>query len=348
MRSSTGLFGRRVWSAALLVALAASGCDRVGKSGADEAGEPAVSSATIDFVPFEEKNGKEEYNASGVVALEDSRLLFCDNNSGDALFEIALDADGRKKGPVTRRPIEGLAPDAVDDFEDMALVAANGRRYVVVTSSMHVKKAKKDEIKVAPSGLVRVAIEPDGRLRGETMAGFREWLVGAYPQLAAAASAEPDDGGLNIEGLAWDAANSTLLFGVRTPAPGGRPLVLPVRVKDAAGPWSTSALEALPAVALAIDSAEGPVGIRGLTYEPVRDGFLVLVGNATSDSEAPFAVYSWDGKPEGVAKRVDASFAKKTKPEGLARATVGGKPATVVVDDGGGFRVLWDDLYPLS
>ena len=348
MRSTIGLLNRRVWSAALLAALAAGGCDLMKKPGASKKDEPGTSSATIDFVPFDERNGGEEYNASGVVALGDSRLLFCDNNSSDALFELTLGEDGRKKGALTRRPLEGLAPNAVDDFEDMALVDVAGRRYAVVTSSMHVKKAKKENVEVAPSGLVRVAIEPEGRLRAETMAGFREWLVGAYPELAAAANEEPDDEGLNIEGLAWDPKRGALLFGVRSPAPGGRPIVLPVKVRDMAGPWSTSALEALPAVALSLDSGEGPVGIRGLCHDPARNVFLVLAGNATSESDAPFALYSWDGEPEGVVKRLDATFAKKTKPEGLTRATVGGKTATVVVDDAGGFRVLWDDLYPLE
>jgi hypothetical protein len=36
---------------------------------------------------FEERPGELPYNASEVIALEDSRFLFCDNNISDALFE---------------------------------------------------------------------------------------------------------------------------------------------------------------------------------------------------------------------------------------------------------------------
>src|SRR5262249_394897 len=64
---------------------------------------------TIDSIPFGELNGRGEYNASGVIPLADSRFLFCDNNTSDALFELDLTPDGRKKGPLIRRPLQGLA-----------------------------------------------------------------------------------------------------------------------------------------------------------------------------------------------------------------------------------------------
>ena len=36
-------------------------------------------------------------------------------------------------------------------------------------------------------------------------------------------------------------------------------------------------------------------------------------------------------------------FAKKMKPEGITRGSIGGKSALIIVDDGGGFQVVWDD-----
>src|SRR5499426_338962 len=97
---------------------------------------------TITPIPFEEMNGERVYNASGVIPLADSRFLFCDNNSGDALFELDLAEDGRKKGPVIRRPLQGLAPKAISDLEAMTLAEEKGRRFVFVTSSLSVKKPK--------------------------------------------------------------------------------------------------------------------------------------------------------------------------------------------------------------
>lgn len=318
------------------------GCSKSGSTGKTATGTttPAL---IIDSLPFGEMNGKDEYNASGVVALADSRFLICDNNTSDALFELNLTPDGKKNGTLIRRPLVGVTPDAVDDLEDMTLVEEGGKRYVFVTSSLYVKKAKKEKPNIPPSGVLRVTVNSDNSLKAENITGFREWLISAHPQLAVSAQSEPDDGGLNIEGFTWDKSRHAFLFGIRTPVPDSRPLILPVKVKDLAGPWTTSNLEAQPAIQLMVGSTLGEQGIRGLFADPDRGTFLVITGKAGSDSKAPFALYEWNGDAEGLLKRFDVAFAKKMKPEGLTRGTIGGKKALVVVDDAGGFQVIWTD-----
>ena len=303
----------------------------------------APQALTIDSIPFGELKGKTEYNASGVIPLADSRFLICENNTNDALFELDLTPDGREKGSLIRRPLQGLAPDAVDDLESMTLVEEGGRRYVFLASSMYVKKAKKRSLDIPPSGVLRVTINPDDTLSAENLPGFREWLIKAYPQLAEAGETTPDDGGLNIEGLAWDKNRHALLFGLRSPVTGGKPQILPVKVKDLAGPWTTSNLEAQPPIQLSIESMGDEQGIRELSNVQGRDGFLVIVGKSLSDSTAPFALYEWGGSADVAPRRFSVVFAKKMKPEGITRGTIGGRSALVIVDDGGGFQVIWED-----
>jgi Protein of unknown function (DUF3616) len=225
----------------------------------------------------------------------------------------------------------------------MASVEENGRRYVFVTSSLYVKKAKKDVLDVPPSGVLRVTVNQDDTLSAENMPDFRDWLISAYPQLAASAQTKPDDGGLNIEGFTWDKRRHAFLFGVRTPVSGGKPLVLPVRVKDLAGEWTTGNLEAQPPIQLSVEAALDEQGIRGLSNGQGRDTFLVITGKSISDSKAPFALYEWSGNADGAMRRYSVGFAKKMKPEGIALGTIGGKSALVVVDDNGGFQVVWND-----
>src|SRR5262245_62102344 len=335
----------------LLLALwmgSVAGCSKSIGSGGSNTGESssprlASTSLMINSIPFGELNGDEEYNASAIVPIADSRFLICDNNTNDALFELTLTPDGQKKGPLIRRPLRGLPPGTIDDLEDMTLVEEGGRRYVFITSSMYVKKAKKDRLEIPPSGVLRVIINPDDTLSAENVAGFRDWLINAYPQLTAWANLEPDDGGLNIEGLAWDKSSQTLLFGVRTPAPGSKPFILPVKIKDFTGPWATSNLEAQPAIQLSIEAAIGEQGIRCLSYDQDRDAFLVLTGKSISDSKAPFALYEWSGNAKGETRRLGVNFAKKMKPEGITRGAIGGRSALVIVDDNGGFQVVWSD-----
>lgn len=126
------------------------------------------------------------------------------------------------------------------------------------------------------------------------MPGFHEWPISAFPQLAASAQTKPDDGRPNIEGFTWDKRRHAFIFGARTPVSGGKPLVLPVKVKNLAGAWTTGNLEAKPPIQLSVEATLDERRIRGLSNEKDRDAFLVITGKSISDSKAPFAL---DGMP---------------------------------------------------
>jgi hypothetical protein len=196
-----------------------------------------------------------------------------------------------------------------------------------------------------PGSLLRVGVGPDGKLRTDVMADFREWLVSNSSEAGASAMLMPDYNGLNVEGLAWDPARRALLLGIRTPVPSdGKPIVLPVRVRDLAGPWTSDNLEPLPAIRLAVDDSGGESGIRDIQYDASRQGFLVVVGNSTGSSRAPFKMYLWDGNDAGAVRPFgDVWFAPEMKPEGVTHGAVGGRGAIVFADNSGGFSVLWDD-----
>lgn len=301
-----------------------------------------VQGSAITPVPFRERNGKDVFNASGIVALGDSHFVFVDNNTNDALLELRLTPDGKQAAPIARLPLRGLAPGTVDDIEDLALAEIDGRRYIFATPSFSMKAGKKGAGDVMrPSALLRISVGADGSLNTEAMPDFRAWFVKNVPAIAAAASGDPDDGGLNVEGLGWDAKRQTLLIGVRTPLVDQLPIVVPVRLKAPAGPWTTANLEALAPIKLQVDRGPGAQGVRGVTTRLDGKGFLVVVANATSRDTAPFTVYSWDGLEGGQVSKFPQVFADRMKAEGLTVGTVGGKPAVVVVDDGGGFSVVW-------
>jgi hypothetical protein len=220
---------------------------------------------------------------------------------------------------------------------------------VFATPSFSVKagsKKKGKEQKVRPSGLLRIEVLDGGTLRTEIMAGFRAWLVRNVSEIAVAADNDPDFGGLNVEGLAWDPSRRAVLLGVRTPVAGHVPFLVPVRIKDLNGPWNESNLEVMPSIRLQVEPEVGDQGVRGMATGPNGKGFLVSVANATSDDQAPFSIYSWDGNQDGVVKRLPFAFAKKMKPEGLTVGTIGGRSAIVFADDSGGFQVVWLDSVP--
>ena len=48
--------------------------------------EKPEKSPSIKPIAFGERPGPEPYNASEIVAIDDAKFLFCDNNVGDALL----------------------------------------------------------------------------------------------------------------------------------------------------------------------------------------------------------------------------------------------------------------------
>jgi hypothetical protein len=299
-----------------------------------------------------ERPGPEPYNASEIVAIDDSRFLFCDNNVGDALFELRLAADGKMACPLIRRPISGIAPGSVDDLEGMTYVRTDGGHLIIVIPSFslkqrkrrHKKKSKRGKESTARNCLLRISCGEGDRLEAEVLSAFREWLVENTPELGKSPRYLPDDGGLNVEGLGWNPTEEVLLLGVRTPVIEGKPLILRVRLKQVDGPWRLSNFEMLPPVSLVLKVDRGEQGIRTIGFDSSRGVWLIVAGNSTSASQAPFTLYSWDGNTQGVVHHFEhVWFHKRMKVEGVTHARVGGRGAIVFVDDGGGYQVLWDD-----
>jgi hypothetical protein len=325
--------------------------DKAQDKKADEGQQPEKF-PRIRPIPFGEREGGEPYNASEIVAIGDSRFLFCDNNVGDALFELTLAGDGTMAGPLVRRPIEGIEPGTVDDLEGMTHIRSDGRSLLVAMPSLSLKQRKGKHKKRSERGketpergcLLRINCGDGGQLEAEVLPGFRQWLAENAPELGKSPRYLPDDGGLNVEGLSWSPADQALLLGVRTPVAESGPLILRVRLKQIDGPWELSNFEMLPAITLDIHDDRGEQGIRTIGSDRTRGQWLVVVGNSTSESEAPFALYTWDGNPEGkVRHATHVRFHKKMKVEGVTHATIGGRGGLIFVDDAGGYQVLWDD-----
>ena len=308
-------------------------------------GKKKVSGSEITSLPFGELNNGVPFNASAGVDLGEGRTLICDNKIKDALFELHLDGAGAKVGPLVRRPIAGAV---IDDPEGMTRVELEGRRFIVLGSSFNRLHSYIGGRMIAregfADGLLRVEEKSDGTLTAQNMKGVREWLFAHYPDILAGADKVPDQGGINIEGLTWDPNRGALMFGLRTPLRNGRPVILPVRLKNGGNPWTVESLEAMPAIVLHDGQPPAGRGIRGLAYFPKLNLYILTLGKAISGTKTTFALYTWDGGDKGTLRlRPRAIFARKVKPEGMARAILNGKDALLILDDSGGYRVIAAD-----
>lgn len=308
----------------------------------------------LHAAPF--ATGKAPHNASEVVCLDDGRFLFCDNNVSDSLFEMRLNDAGQLDGALKRHRIRGVSPKYLDDFESMAIATRGNHRFVILSTSLSLKvrrphaRRKRDRglVSVERESLLRVHANSIRDAQAEIIPGFRDWLLDQTPGLGRrwrkSRTRIPDDGGLNVEGLAWNPVASELQFGLRTPVLGGRPVILRVHVKDIGGRWNLDNFQMRPPVRLRLPSAPHDRGIRTMEFDPVLDATLVVTGNAVSRSKAPFELFAWDGNREGHVRRFDAvRFDSKFRVEGVTPGTIGGRRALVFVDDRGGYAVLWND-----
>jgi hypothetical protein len=159
-------------------------------------------------------------------------------------------------------------------MEAMTIAEEKGRRFIFVAASLSLKNSKKGKApKVRRSGLLRVTVNPDDSLSAENVPGFRDWFVENAPAIAEAANLPPDEGGLNVEGLAWDQERHALLFGLRTPLSDGCPLIIPVLVNDLGGPWTTDNLKMLPPIRLPLDAEGARREFEALSTSPASTPF---------------------------------------------------------------------------
>lgn len=292
----------------------------------------------VTAAPFEERSVYGRINASSLLPFKDSTFLVVDDLTDDAFYELKFFADGRKAQPLQRHAVSGLAPGMVQDFEGSTAYEAGGKKFLVAISSL-----ENDEGENTEDGFVRIAVGDDGALTGEVMKGFRTWLVASCPAIGNLSSGTDS---LDVQGLAWDSNRRAFLIGIRSATTDRRPLMLTVRMKDVMGPWTVENLEALEAISLGVVDSGGPKGIYSLVRHPSRPVLYAVVRDSDGRSGAA-ELYEWDGTSDGAVKLIpDMVFHPAMRPEGLAFGTIGNRAVLVIVDDNGGYSLLWVDELP--
>ncbi len=280
--------------------------------------------------PFRGRNGEHPFNASGVVRTGSRRFTFVDNKDPTALFEMTFDSDGETVEHIRRRRLTGAGD--LSDPEGLTRLDHDAETFLIVSSSLSVERHRVND------GLVRVRYRPDGDLPAEPMAGFRDWLLDHVPALAAPGRRKPDDDGLNVEGLAWDAETGALLFGLRGPAVPGRVALVHVPV-DLGGKWATESLGEPTVRTARLPRSTAAQGIRDLSHTAPDGDLLVLLGRSASHDDAPFRLGTWPRGGDAV-RLLDITFHRTAKPEGITTFSAGGERKILVVDDNGGYAVL--------
>lgn len=268
-----------------------------------------------------------KFDASGVAHLSGTdEILFVDNAREGQVFWMKLDSKGKQVGSIN-----GLSLGV--NIEDLEGITTDGTSVYVVSSQSRPKA-------IATEGLVRFKFDQRSNTikQAESISGLKAFLVANVAELRDGADKTGKDGGLDIEGIAWDPRGGRLLLGLRSPIVDGNALVVPLRLRDQRGAFSLDNMEVENSKAIRLPLGGG--GIRSIEYDGRAKVFRILSGATENQDPTDFALWEWNGDEQQPKTRETKRFEKSLKPEGVARATFGGQDFLIIVFDASGYTIL--------
>jgi pSer/pThr/pTyr-binding forkhead associated (FHA) protein len=270
------------------------------------------------------------FEASGAIQVPNTDgVYFVDNGKPKEIFWMPLDQSGKQSGAI--KPIVFGA-----EVEDPESIAYGGSFFYVMSSLSNSEAGDKN-------CLLRFALDPlTQNLQGqpEVMTGIRQFLVDNVAALKPIAGLAYNEGGINIEGMAWDAVHDRLLLGFRSPTVNGNALLVPIRLRDPRGTFSTQNLITEPVIQIPL----GGLGIRDIEYDSRSGAFLIIAGSTAQGDVKDFVLYEWTGetdssKPDAAPIEL-ANLDAKMKPEGVTRVKIGGRDFLIVTGDASSYIKL--------
>lgn len=268
-----------------------------------------------------------KFEASGVAAVSGTDgVLFVDNGLEGRVFWMGLDQNGLQAGEIKTlglgvgiKDIEGLTTD--------------GTHFYVVSSQSRPKA-------IDALGLVRFKFQArDQNIENvEAISGLKKFLVENVAELRETGDKYGNQGGLNIEGLAWDPRQGRLLLGLRSPIIDGNALLVPLRFRDSRASFTIDNLEVEGAKAIKLSL--GGSGIRGIEYDGRANLFRIISGAPEDQAKTDFGLWEWNGDEQQSVLRETDKIDGDLKPEGVARVTAAGRDFLMIVFDAGGYTVM--------
>lgn len=268
-----------------------------------------------------------KFDASGVCEVPGADgVLFADNGREGQVFWMKLDGSGHQAGAIK-------AVELGVGIEDIEGITTDGTHFYVVSSQSRPKVIEKDAL---------VRFKFDARTQKaeavESFGGLKNFLLENVADLRAGGEKMGKDGGLNIEGIAWDARRDRLLLGLRSPVVDGHALLVPLRLRDRRGKFSVENLEVEGSKAIRLPLRGG--GVRGIEYDGRAKVFRVISGAAEDQGQTDFGLWEWNGDEKQPAVTETKRFDNELKPEGVARVRAGGRDFLFIVCDASGYTVM--------
>ena len=172
------------------------------------------------------------FEASGVVHVPGTDgVLFVDDDHTDEVFFMRVGQDRKQAGPITAVKLSA-------NIIDLEGITTDGAHFYVVGSQ---SKPQGGDL----TGLARFKFDTNNQRAVDTqsIAGLKSFLANNVDELRGMQNTTYDDGGINVEGIAWDPNRKRLLLGLRSPVVEGQALVIPLKLRDPQGAFSFDNME---------------------------------------------------------------------------------------------------------
>jgi hypothetical protein len=265
------------------------------------------------------------FEASGVVAVPGTNgVLLIDDARSEEVLWMQIDESGRQAGPLKPIPL-GVS---VDDPEG---ITSDGTYFYVIGSQSSEKAGDRN-------ALVRFAFDAGNQTaqNAGVMMNLRDFLLSNVPELNTGKKAS--EGGLNIEGIAWDFKRGRWLLGLRAPQKDGNALVVAIKLRNPSGPFSIDNLQL--AENSPIQLKLGGMGVRDINFDPESNSFMIISGAPEHLEKTDFTLWEWSGEQSDSSLRKEQDLDPKLKPEGITHVELNGKKFLFIVCDGNAYFKL--------
>jgi hypothetical protein len=275
------------------------------------------------------------YEPSAVHQLPDGRFIVVEDEERHPIDLLTLQQDGAFSAtalfPEDLFAKDGPAADfrKLDDLEGLD-VDDRGRVYAITSHSL----SGKGKVKPEREKLVRFEVAGDELRDPRVVQDLKRQLIAARPELQRAAEvADVKVGnGLNIEGLAFDGDGQRLLIGFRGPLVDGKAMIVSIENVDEV--FETGAEPRISEQVTLLDL--GGEGIRGMTYDPLLAGFLIISGPLEQVQDVPFRLWFWPGDANRPAQQVTVPGLNGFEhAEGITPVRWRGEERILIVSDDG-------------
>lgn len=263
------------------------------------------------------------FEASGVAHVPGTdAVLFVDDGRTNEVFLMRLGEDRKQSGAIK-------SIDLATSIVDLEGITNDGVNFYVVGSQSKSKGTDQ-------AGLARFTFDATNQraVGTQSASGLKKFLAENVAELQGMENRKYNDGGINVEGIAWDPRNNRLLLGLRSPVVDGQALVVPLKIRDANAAFSFDNLEVegRKAIRLPLNGA----GIRSIEYDEARKSFVLLTGAGPNSEKMDFKLWEWSGSEAPALREVD-TFDRRLKPEGITRVANGSRDFVFIVFDTSGY-----------